>query len=84
MRQPWMLAVDDDGTYFALMQSNIVLAGFPTLTGALSKANRKGALSAPEPGKRPSAVGNVLSSLVAMKRQSGLRVRYWNALDSFV
>lgn len=74
----------DERTHFALMQSNIVLAGFPILMGSLSKAYRSGALMDPAPGSKPSEVGYVLSSLVARNWQPGLRVRYWKAFESFV
>jgi hypothetical protein len=53
-----------NATYFALIQSNIVLAGLPILIGSLSNAYLSGALMDPAPSKSPFAVGHVLSSFV--------------------
>lgn len=71
-------------TYFAFTQSSMVLAGFPVHIGSRSSAKRRGALIDPAPGNIPWALGNVLSSFVAIKRQSGFRVRNWYALESLV
>jgi hypothetical protein len=56
---------NQSATYFALIQSNIVLAGLPMLIGSLSRAYLSGALMDPAPGNCPSEVGYVLSSFVA-------------------
>lgn len=61
--------------YFALMQSSMVLAGFPMLMGALPSAYVSGALMEPAPGRSPSAVGYVLSVFVARNAHPGLRIR---------
>jgi hypothetical protein len=57
--------IDYMANYFALIQSNIVLAGLPMLIGSLSSAYLSGALMDPAPGNNPSEVGYVLSSFVA-------------------
>lgn len=73
-------------THLALMQSSIALCGLPTAIGSILVAYRSGALIAPAPGSvpPPGPAGYVESSFVAMNRQPGLRVRYWNALESLV
>ena len=38
----------------------MVVDGFPVQIGSLPRAYRKGALSAPDPGNKPAAIGNVL------------------------
>ena len=58
-------------THLALMQSNMVLAGFPILVGFFPSANRNGAEIAPAPGKRAPEVGYVESSFVARNRHEG-------------
>lgn len=70
-------------THLAFIQSSIVVDGFPVHMGSLT-ANRKGALTAPPPGKRPPGTGYVLSSFVTMKWHPGILVKYWNAFDSLV
>ena len=71
-------------THFALIQSIIVSAGFPMLSGSRPSAVASGALIVPAPGRSPSALGYVLSMFVARNAQSALRRRYVNALESFV
>lgn len=66
------------------MQSSIVAAGLPMLSGCRPSAHASGALIEPAPGSRPSALGYVLSVFVARNTQSALRRRYVNALESFV
>ena len=76
-----ILGVNIRANYFDWMQSNIVFAGFPILMGSLSNAKRGRALMDPAPGSNPSALGNVLSSLVTRNRQLGLQVRYCKAFE---